>query len=198
MPALCWEKTHIGNREVLTIRYSRWVPVIESAGRLVREARHRAGMTQGQLAGRTGVTQSVISAYESGRRQPSLPVLLGLIAATGHCLEGRLVAADPGQPASLSGPLGRRVSRHRRRINEIAASYGAAHVRVFGSVARGIETADSDVDLLVDLPKEMGLFDLGRLRRDLENLLNARVDVVPASGLKPEVRAAVEADLVAL
>jgi uncharacterized protein len=188
----------MGDREILTIRYSRWVPVIESAGPLVREARQRAGMTQGQLAERTGVTQSVISAYESGRRQPSLPVLLGLIAGTGHCLEGRLVVADPGRPASLSGPLGRRVSRHRRRINEIAASYGAAHVRVFGSVARGIETADSDVDLLVDLPQEMGLFDLGRLRRDLENLLNARVDVVPANGLKPEVRAAVEADLVAL
>src|SRR3954466_11488501 len=149
MPALCWEKTHIGNREVLTIRYRRWVPVIESAGRLVREARQRAGMTQAQLAERAGVTQSVISAYESGRRQPSLPVLLGLIAATGHCLEGRLVAADPGQPASLSGPLGRRVSRHRLRINEIAASYGTAHVRVFGSVARGIRPAHSDSALMV-------------------------------------------------
>lgn len=172
--------------------------VIESAGSLVREARQRAGVTQAHLAERAGVTQSVISAYESGHRQPSLPVLLGLIAATGHCLEARLVAADPGPPESLSGPLGRRVRRHRRRIKEIAASYGAVHVRVFGSVARGVESADSDVDLLVDLAKEMGLFDLGRLRRDLESLLRARVDVVPADGLKPEVRAKVEADLVVL
>src|SRR3954451_17926682 len=111
----------MGNREILTIRYSRWVPLIESAGPLVREARQRAGMTQGQPAERTGVTQSVISAYESGRRQPSLPVLLGLIACTGHCFEVRWVSADPGKPASFSWPLGRRVSRHRRRINEIAA-----------------------------------------------------------------------------
>src|SRR3954454_17217295 len=108
----------MGNREILTIRYSRWVPLIESAGPLVREARQRAWMTQGQLAERTGVTQSVISAYESGRQQTSLPVLLALIAGTVHCLDGRLVASDPGQPASLSGPLGRRVARHRRRINE--------------------------------------------------------------------------------
>ncbi|WP_344688437.1 helix-turn-helix domain-containing protein [Blastococcus jejuensis] len=172
--------------------------VIESAGSLVREARQRAGMTQAQLAERAGITQSVISAYESGRRQPSLPVMLDLIAASGHRLEGTLVAADPGRPASLAGPLGRRVRRHRQRIEEIASSYGAADVRVFGSVARGVETADSDVDLLMDLPEDMGLFDLGRLRRDLESLLNARVDVIPASGLKPEVRTEVEADLVRL
>ncbi|WP_460683016.1 helix-turn-helix domain-containing protein [Modestobacter lapidis] len=172
--------------------------VIDSAGSLVREARRRAGMTQTQLADRAGITQSVVSAYESGRREPSLPVLLSLIAATGHYLEGSLAAADPGQSAALSGPLGRRVRRHRTRIRTIAASYGAGHVRVFGSVARGSERADSDVDLLMDLPDDMGLFTLGRLRRDLEDLLQARVDVVPSGGLKPGVREQVEAEVVAL
>jgi predicted nucleotidyltransferase len=44
----------------------------------------------------------------------------------------------------------------------------------------------------------MGLFTLGRLRRDLEDLLGARVDVVPEAGLKAEARPAIEADLVAL
>src|SRR3954447_23923595 len=85
----------------------RHVPLIESASELLREARHRAGMTQVQLAERAGTTQSVISAYEAGRRQPSLPVLLGLLAATGHSLEGSLVAIDAGGAAPLSGPLGR-------------------------------------------------------------------------------------------
>jgi uncharacterized protein len=174
------------------------VPIIESAGRLVREARRRAGMTQSQLARRAGITQSVVSAYESGRREPSLPTLLGLIAATGHVLEGALVAADPASPAPLSGPVGRRVVRHRSRVKAIAASYGAGHVRVFGSVARGTERAGSDVDLLLDVPEDMGLFALGRLRRDLETLLRARVDLVPAAGLKSETRREVEADLVAL
>lgn len=155
-------------------------------------------MTQAQLAHRAGITQSVVSAYESGRREPSLPVLLGLIAATGHALEGALVVAVPAAPAPLSGPLGRRVLRHRRRIKEVAASYGAGHVRVFGSVARGTERPDSDVDLLLDLPDDMGLFALGRLRRDLEGLLRGRVDVVPAAGIKPAARAEIEADLVAL
>lgn len=90
------------------------------------------------------------------------------------------------------------VVRHRRRITAIAASYGAGHGRVFGSVARGTEHVDSDVDLLVDLPDDMGPFALGRLRRDLEDLLGTRVDVVPEAGLKAEARSEIEADLVML
>ncbi|SDY05387.1 Nucleotidyltransferase domain-containing protein [Modestobacter sp. DSM 44400] len=66
------------------------------------------------------------------------------------------MAADPAVPVPLSGPLGRRVSRHRQRIKAIAASYGAGPVRVFGSVARGSERADSDIDLLLDLPERKG------------------------------------------
>lgn len=155
-------------------------------------------MTQTELAQRAGITQSVVSAYEAGRREPSLPVLLGLIAATGHALDGALVSTAALCAAPLSGPLGKRVFRYRRRIKEIAASYGAGHVRVFGSVARGTERMDSDIDLLLDLPDGMGLFALGRLRSDLEDLLHARVDVVPAAGLKAAARAEVEADLVAL
>ncbi len=155
-------------------------------------------MTQVQLAERAGTTQSVISAYESGRRQPSLPVLLGLIVATGHVLEGSLVAAESAHPAPLAGRLGRRVRRHRREITSIAERYGARDVRVFGSVARGTERPHSDIDFLIDLPADAGLFTLGCLRRDLEDLLRARVDVTPADGLKPEVRRHIESELVAL
>jgi uncharacterized protein len=174
------------------------VSAIKSASELLLEARRRSGMTQTQLAQRAGTTQSVISAYEGGRRQPSLPALLHLIAATGHALDGSLVPASPGMPAPLSGPLGRRVLQHRERIKKVFDSYGAGNVRVFGSVARGAERADSDIDLLLDLPAGVGLFTLGRLRRELEDLLHARVDLVPADGLKPEARTQVESDLVTL
>ncbi|MCV2488237.1 helix-turn-helix domain-containing protein [Geodermatophilus sp. YIM 151500] len=146
---------------VSTIRYDPPVPVIASAGSLLREARSRAGMTQAELAARADTTQSVVSAYESGHRQPSLPVLLRLIAATGHALEGGLVATKRGQPVPLAGTLGRRVRRHRREIVGIAERYGARNVRIFGSVARGVERPDSDIDVLVDLPLGTGLFTLG-------------------------------------
>jgi uncharacterized protein len=174
------------------------VPAIQSAPALLREARHRAGLTQVQLAARADTTQSVISAYESGRRQPTLPVLLRLLAATGHSLEGSLVAGAPTPPAALGGPLGRRVRRYRQEIIDVAGRHGATNVRIFGSVARGTEGAGSDIDVLVDLPPGTGLFALGRLRRDLHDLLGARVDVVPAEGLKPDVHARVGSDLVAL
>jgi predicted nucleotidyltransferase len=110
-----------------------------------------------------------------------------------------LVAGEARRPTvELAGVLGRRVRRHRREISAIAARYGARNVRVFGSVARGAERSDSDIDVLVDLPDGTGLFTLGRLRRELEDLLGAPVDVVPAEGLKPDVRARIAADLVDL
>ena len=48
------------------------------------EARRSAGLTQVQLAARAGLAQSLVSAYECGRRQPGADVLLRLLEATGH------------------------------------------------------------------------------------------------------------------
>jgi uncharacterized protein len=143
------------------------------------------------------VSQSVISAYEAGRRQPSLPTLARLIGATGSRLEVRL-QRPPTNPRPLGGQLGQRLRAQRDDVTAAATRHGASNVRVFGSVARGEEMADSDVDLLVDLPDGAGLFLLARLQRELEEILHARVEVVPASDLKPAVRANVERDLVAL
>jgi uncharacterized protein len=69
---------------------------------------------------------------------------------------------------------------------------------VFGSVARGEETAASDVDLLVTIPHGMGLIRMGRVEKELSEILAAKVDLVPADGLKPGVRRNVLADLVVL
>jgi uncharacterized protein len=80
----------------------------------------------------------------------------------------------------------------------VAAAHGIDRVGVFGSVARGVDGPDSDVDLLVELPPGASLFALGRLRRELEELLGAHADLVPDSGLKADVRPQVEADLVVL
>ncbi len=155
-------------------------------GVLLRDARRRSGLTQAELARRAGVTQSVISAYESGARQPSLPTLARLVAATGLELAVGVRKPIPGR-ARLTGPLGRRVVQHGRALKRAASSRGASNLRVFGSVARGEETVDSDVDLLVDLAPGTGLLGLAALERDFAEILDARVDVVPASDLKPGV-----------
>jgi predicted nucleotidyltransferase/DNA-binding XRE family transcriptional regulator len=167
------------------------------SGALLREARISAGLSQTELAARAGVAQSVISVYESGQRQPSLRTLATLIEATGHRLDLRL-RKDPSGPARLVGPRGASLLRNRRKARSIAASYGVTIRGVFGSVARGQDSNDSDIDLLVDLPPEMGLVRLGRLQRDLEALLSARVDLVPEADLKPKVRMNVLSELVPL
>lgn len=77
-------------------------------------------------------------------------------------------------------------------------SHGVTNLRVFGSVAHGEDRPDSDVDLLADLPAGMSLFALGRVQADLETILGAQVDLVPAQDLKPGVLPRAERELVAL
>ena len=166
-------------------------------GRLLKDARRRAGLTQLELGRRADVAQSVISAYESGSRQPSLLTLQRLVAATGSQLTVSLRGPLPLRER-LTGPLGKEVLRHRRRIKTVVAAHGASNVRVFGSVARGQDTIDSDVDLLVDLAPETGLLGLGLLERDLTNLLGVTVEVVPSEDLKVGVPPEVLVQAVAL
>jgi len=168
-----------------------------SAGALIRAARQRAHLSQSELARRAGITQSVVSAYETGSRQPSVATLQRLITAAGFQLDLQLRHPATGLQ-KMSGPLGRQVLRHRDALLHIAAARGASNLRVFGSVARGEDAADSDIDLLVDIEPRVGLLGLARLERDLEAVLQAEVDLVPESDLKPGIRTQVMAELVAL
>ena len=168
-----------------------------TAGALLRQARNRAGLSQVDLAARAGVTQSVISAYESGQRQPSIWQLPRAVRAAGCDLTVSL-RRPPARLRRLSGPVGRRVRRHRKDLVAAAAAHGVRNLRVFGSVARGEDHPGSDVDLLADFPPGLSLFGLGRLEADLEGILGTRVDLIPAADLKPGVRERVESDLIAL
>ncbi len=165
---------------------------------MIREARHRARLSQTDLARRAGVAQSVISAYESNRREPGLRTLVKLIEATGHRLCWELVPASRDRLGLPDTHLGRRLRQHRRDLIEIAARRGARNLRVFGSVARGEDTDTSDIDLLVDLDDGVGVVSLAGLHRELTELLGVEVDVVPAATLKPAMRGEVLAGAIAL
>jgi predicted nucleotidyltransferase/DNA-binding XRE family transcriptional regulator len=167
------------------------------AGALLREARAAAGLSQAELAARAGVTQSVISAYEAGHRQPAIPTLAALVHAAGYELVIRL-RREPRRLGRLSGPVGRRLHRRRHDVVAAALTHGVTNLRVFGSVARGQDRTDSDVDLLADFPTGLGLFGLGRVQAELEAILGTRVDLVPAQDLKPLVRNRAEREMVAL
>lgn len=170
----------------------------EGSGALIREARRRARLSQTDLARRAGVAQSVVSAYESGHREPSVRVLARLIEATGQELVFSLAAAPRNRLGLPDTRLGRRLRYRRRAMEQIAAARGAHNIRVFGSVARGEDGEASDVDLLVDLDADVGLFQLLGLRRELSDLLGVDVDVVPSAALKPRVRDEVVAEAIAL
>ena len=73
-------------------------------------------------------------------------------------------------------------------VLRIAEKYGAHHVRVFGSVARGEADDASEFDFLVELESDRSLFDLGGLQFELESLLCRPVDVVTERGLKARIR----------
>jgi len=76
----------------------------------------------------------------------------------------------------------------REDVLRIAAKHGAYNVRIFGSVARGEATPDSDIDLLIEKgPTTTPWFPAG-LVLELEESLGRRVDVVTEKALNPHLR----------
>ena len=85
---------------------------------------------------------------------------------------------------------------HRRRdaLLAIAARHGVSNVRLFGSVIRGEERADSDIDLLVDMAEDRGFGDYLALVEELEGALSRRVDIVLERSLSPHFRPYIQAE----
>ncbi|MBT1679645.1 helix-turn-helix domain-containing protein [Curtobacterium aurantiacum] len=152
-----------------------------SAALLIRDARERAELTQVQLARRAGVTQSVISTYENGRREPSLAALQRMLRAAGFTTTIDL------QPVQEPPPLRDRVAGHRQDLVAIVERFGGRNPRLFGSVARGEDGPGSDVDLMIDVDPGLGIFALMRIQDAAERLLDVRVDVVDAAGMSDAV-----------
>ena len=69
------------------------------AAGLLRTARDRAGLTQTELAEFAGVSQQAVSAYETGRKEPTLPTLQRLLVAAGFEMRIRLEPLDYHDPS---------------------------------------------------------------------------------------------------
>ncbi len=70
------------------------------------------------------------------------------------------------------------VRARREEVLALASRYGASNVRVFGSVARGEATPNSDIDLLVDFHVTASLYDVSGLWQSLQALFEYEVDLV--------------------
>lgn len=80
------------------------------------------------------------------------------------------------------------LQQKREEILHLATRYGASNVRIFGSVARGEEREDSDIDFLVDMESDRSLLDRIGLMQDLEDLLGRKVDIATVKGLREHFR----------
>jgi hypothetical protein len=76
----------------------------------------------------------------------------------------------------------------RDAILEIAKRYGVRQVRLFGSVVRGEDRPESDLDVLVDFEPKRSLLDLIGFEQDLEELIGRKADVISARGINPRIK----------
>lgn len=175
------------------VRYHR--PMSTSS--LLRQARAAAGLSQRDLAALAGTSQPAIARYESGRGEPRADTLERLLAACGAALS-TVPAPSRTEHVPARGPRGRLLRRRRSQLLEAVTASGLSNPRVFGSVARGEDTASSDVDLLVDLGAGGDVLALYELRERLTALLGIGVDVTTPSIMRPAIRDAALAEAVPL
>lgn len=145
----------------------------DDAPSLVRAARQDASLTQAELAGMTGMSQSTLAQIESGRR-----------AVSAELLERILRAADyrPSVP----------LARYASSISSYAQERGLGSLRVFGSVARGTDGFESDIDLIGTPTRDLSLFELADIASFASELTGFPTEVHADNHVPEALRAAID------
>jgi predicted nucleotidyltransferase len=141
------------------ISSERYNGVVTTNGAKLRARRTTMGLTQSAAAVLASISQSNWSAHESGTRPLTDAMLARLSDA---------IAFRPSIAATV----------HRDRIRDICAAHGATAPRLFGSAAKGTDTVESDLDIMVAAAAGTTMFDLIALEEELEALCGVPVDVV--------------------
>lgn len=149
--------------------------VAQESDAAVRAARARL-VDAVREAHRSGMTQQQIG-RAIGRSQPEVSRLIHFHGTT---------------------PLAKRLIAARQTVVDTIRAAGGRNVRVFGSVAAGADTEDSDVDLLFDMQRPLGLMALERIADQVAAHVGADIDLVPIQALRPDVRDRVLAEAVPL
>jgi len=77
------------------------------------------------------------------------------------------------------------IDKIKKKVIPILKAAGVKHSALFGSYVRGEESKNSDIDILIEAPKKMSLFDLAGLKIELEDALNKEVDVITYNSINP-------------
>lgn len=81
------------------------------------------------------------------------------------------------------------LAQHRQEAIHIIEEHKGLNPRVFGSVARGDDTINSDINIMIDA-QECSMVDLGRMRTDLQKLLGVPVSLIPSDFMFPQIEQA--------
>lgn len=160
----------------------------------ITEQRQRLDRARRQeRVARAKLEAAIVRAATAGAKQRDI----ASAASVSQPYVSQLVTQHRGRfvPTSRLGYL---LAGHRDAILRVARQRRLTNLRVFGSVARGGDGPDSDVDLMADLPQGMGLIGLSKVATELSDVLGAQVDLVPARSLKANVRPSVTRDAVPL
>ncbi len=168
-----------------------------SIGGCLKAARQRSKATAAELAARVGVTEAAIRKIEGGgSKQPSFLTGLALARELGI---SPFVLGGVAEAPVTGDLLAHTIAALRARRLEHEAM-GIARAAVFGSVARGDATDNSDIDVLVELAPHasLSLLKRSRIMGELSDALGRRVDVVrrdslPESGYESAFREAIYA-----
>ena len=83
-------------------------------------------------------------------------------------------------------------------LPKLRARYGVRSLALFGSYARGEQTPESDLDLLVEFDEVPGLFAFPEMQYGLEDALGLRVDLLTRTMLEPRLAPRIDRDLMAV
>lgn len=139
---------------------------------MIKSLRKSRNLTQEQLGILSGMSKSQISKMENGTLG-SEETVLRLLDALGYELELKVVDKYPGERSERERILG--VLRSFK--NTQGDKYAIERIALFGSCARGEQTIDSDVDILISI-KRPSLFVLSEITVLLESVLKRKVDLV--------------------
>lgn len=139
-----------------------------------------------------------LSAVLRGFRADGLAANVVVVGAHRKAEAVIVPVAQFDDPRRTAGSVWSLLHRRRSLIASLARANKVLTVRLFGSVARGDDTAESDIDLLVEPAPDATLFDLAQFELDLEALLERPVDVVSRGSLDPERDQALLAEAVEL
>ncbi len=81
-----------------------------------------------------------------------------------------------------------KIDEIKRKILSILKRYNVKRAGIFGSIARGEENEESDIDILVEIMGRMSLLDFAGLKLELEEALGQRVDLGEYSTIKPIIK----------